>query len=75
MNLVEESLMACRRTARASVGRQWYHALNRGNRREAGFHEPGDYDAFDRALIDARARLPVWTCSAIASSPTTSTWY
>ena len=47
------------RTARASVGGMWYHALNRGNRREAVFHKPGDYDAFVEAIIDARARLPV----------------
>ena len=31
----------------------WYHALNRGNRREAVFHKPGDYDAFVEAMIDA----------------------
>ena len=47
------------RTARASVGGTWYHALNRGNRREALFHKPGDYDAFVAAMIDARARVPV----------------
>jgi putative transposase len=47
------------RTARASVGGVWYHALNRGNRREAVFHKPGDYDAFVKALVDACARLPV----------------
>jgi putative transposase len=37
----------------------WYHVLNRGNRREAVFHQPGDYDAFVEAIIDARARLPM----------------
>ena len=47
------------RTARASVGGMWYHALNRGNRREAVFHKPGDYDAFVEAMIDACARLPL----------------
>ena len=47
------------RTARASVGGMWYHALNRGNRREAVFHKPGDYDAFVEAMIDARARVPL----------------
>src|SRR5262245_48620643 len=47
------------RTARASVGGLWYHALNRGKRREAVFHKPGDYDALVEAMIDARARLPV----------------
>jgi hypothetical protein len=48
-----------RRTARASVGSMWYRSLNRGNRREAVFHKPGDYDAFVEVMIDARARLPV----------------
>ena len=37
----------------------WYHALNRGNRREAVFHKPGDSDAFVEAMIDAGARLPI----------------
>ena len=41
------------RTARASVGGMWYHALNRGNRREAVFHKPGDYDAFVEAMTGA----------------------
>jgi putative transposase len=35
----------------------WYHVLNRGNRREAVFHKPGDYDAFVAAIADARSRL------------------
>jgi putative transposase len=47
------------RTARASVGGTWYHALNRGNRREAVFHKPADYGAFVRAMRDAHARRPV----------------
>lgn len=47
------------RTARASVGGVWYHALNRGNRREAVFHKPGDYDAFVAAMRDAGARIAV----------------
>jgi REP element-mobilizing transposase RayT len=37
----------------------WYHALNRGNRREAVFHKPGDYDAFVETMIDARVRVPL----------------
>ncbi len=44
---------------RASVGGMIYHALNRGNRREAVFHKPEDYDAFVTAMADARRRLPV----------------
>jgi putative transposase len=47
------------RTARASAGGIWYHALNRGNRRETVFHQPADYDAFVQAMIDARERLPL----------------
>jgi putative transposase len=37
----------------------WSHALNRGNRREAVFLKPGDYDAFVTAIGEARQRLPV----------------
>jgi putative transposase len=47
------------RTARASVGGIWYHALNRGNRREAVFQKPGEFDSFVKAMVDARARLQV----------------
>ncbi|MHC5539709.1 transposase [Singulisphaera rosea] len=47
------------RTARASAGGMWYHALNRGNRRAAVFHKPADFDAFVEAIVDARQRLPV----------------
>jgi hypothetical protein len=47
------------RTARASVGAMCYYALDRGNRRDAVFHKPGDYDSFVKALMDAHARLPV----------------
>jgi hypothetical protein len=47
------------RTSRASVGGMWYHVLNRGNRREAVFHKPGDFDAFVEAIIDApRSAFP-----------------
>jgi putative transposase len=47
------------RTGRASIADIWYHVLNRGNRREAVFHKPADYDAFVKAMADAKARLPV----------------
>ena len=47
------------RTARASIGGMWYHALNRGNRRETVFHKPADYDAFVEALTAAGERVPV----------------
>jgi putative transposase len=36
-----------------------YHALSRGNRREAVFRKPGDYDAFREAMIDVSVRVPV----------------
>jgi putative transposase len=45
------------RTARASVRGLWYHALNRGNRRGAVFHQPGDFDAFVASMLDAGRRL------------------
>jgi putative transposase len=47
------------RTARASIGGMWHHALNGGNRREVVFHEPRDYGAFVQAMIDAGRRVPV----------------
>src|SRR4029077_561578 len=47
------------RTARASVAETWYHVLNRGNRREAVFHKPADYDAFVNAMMDSQVRLAV----------------
>jgi putative transposase len=37
----------------------WYHALNRGNRREVVFHKPADYDAFVKAMADATHHWPV----------------
>jgi putative transposase len=33
--------------------------LNRGNRREAVFHEPADYDAFVEAMTESSARVSV----------------
>src|SRR5262245_31308295 len=42
------------RTARASLGGMSYHTLNRGSRREALLHKPGEYDAFVEARTDAR---------------------
>ncbi len=42
------------RTARASVGRNWCHFLNRGNC-EAVPRKAGDYDAFMAAVIAAHA--------------------
>ena len=34
-----------------------YHALNRGNRRETGFHKPTDFDPFVAAMNDAQRRV------------------
>jgi len=51
----------------------WSHALNRGNRRAAVFHKPGDYDACVEAIIDARARLPVDLLGSCLM-PNTSIW-
>jgi putative transposase len=47
------------RTARAAVGGYCYHALNRGNRRAAVFHDADDYAAFAGLLREATARLPM----------------
>jgi hypothetical protein len=47
------------RTARASVGGLWDHALNRGNRPEAVLLMPGDSDPFVEAMLDEGARVPV----------------
>ena len=47
------------RTAHASVSGMWYHVLNRDNRREPVFHQPGDYDAFVEAMTDAGTRVRV----------------
>jgi putative transposase len=37
----------------------WYHALNRGNGREAVFHKPSDYEAFVEAMAQGCERVPV----------------
>jgi putative transposase len=47
------------RTARATPGGFCFHVLNRGNRRQEVFHDPADYDAFVRLLVQAAARFPV----------------
>ena len=43
----------CRQTAPECV----HHAVNRGNRRRAIFHKPGDYRAFLKVLVQATARF------------------
>ena len=66
------------RTARASVGGLWYHALNRGNRRQAVFHKPGDYDDLVEAMTDARALLTgmrrAFLVGAGSTKRSTKTW-
>ena len=47
------------RSARASAAHTWYHALNRGNRREEVVHKAADYHAFVQDIAGAHARLPV----------------
>ncbi len=47
------------RTARAAVGGDCYHVLNRGNRRGEVFHGPDDYAAFVRLAEQATARIPL----------------
>jgi putative transposase len=44
---------SCRQAAPECV----HHAVNRGNRRQAIFHKPGDYKAFLRVLTEATARF------------------
>jgi putative transposase len=47
------------RVARASVGDQCYHVLNRGNARRRVFFKDGDYQAFLKALAHACVEVPM----------------
>ncbi len=47
------------RTARASLGGDCYHALNRGNGRAEVFHDADDYHGFVRLLRQACTRQPM----------------
>lgn len=47
------------RQKRADEGGSIYHALNRGNARQALFHKPEDYEAFLRVLGEGLERYPV----------------
>ena len=47
------------RTARASVGNQCYHVLNRGNARRRVFFKDGDYQAFLKAMSHASVEVPM----------------
>jgi putative transposase len=44
------------RPHRAAEGGYVYHVLNRANARVAIFDNDGDYEAFERILVDAVAR-------------------
>jgi putative transposase len=46
---------SCRQTGPECV----HHAVNRGNRKTAIFHKPGDYKAFLRVLAQAKAKFPM----------------
>jgi putative transposase len=45
------------RTARAIAAECCYHVLNRGNKKEAIFHEPADYSQFLALIYRAQQRL------------------
>ena len=47
------------RTRRADEPGYVYHVLNRGNGRQAIFHDGGDFAAFERVLGEGLARYPV----------------
>lgn len=47
------------RVARVAPPGYVYHALNRGVARLALFEKPGDYDAFERVLVEAHERVPI----------------
>jgi len=47
------------RTARSIEAGMVYHVLNRGNGRLRLFHKEGDYDAFERVLVEGLKRYPV----------------
>jgi len=43
----------------ADVSGHLYHALKRGNERDAIFHKDGDYEAFERILNEELQKFPV----------------
>jgi len=49
------------RALRAAVGDIVYHILNRANGRLPLFNKPGDYEAFEKVLAEAHARVPMRT--------------
>jgi putative transposase len=49
------------RRARSATGGFVYHVLNRANARACLFENDGDYQAFERVLLEAHDRLPMRT--------------
>ena len=47
------------RGKRVTAGGLVYHVLNRGNGKATVFHKPGDFQAFEKLMVEAKARLPV----------------
>jgi putative transposase len=47
------------RPLRVTQGGYVYHVLNRANARLPLFTKPGDFDAFERVLVEARERFPM----------------
>ncbi|MGC8561439.1 MAG: transposase [Phycisphaerae bacterium] len=47
------------RTARAALGGEIYHVLNRANGRMRLFHKPGDYLSFADLLISAKLHASI----------------
>lgn len=47
------------RSPRTAVGGLVYHVLNRANARRRIFEKDADYDAFERAMVEVQARLPM----------------
>jgi putative transposase len=41
------------------MGGPWYHAVNPDNCRQTVLHQPGDYDAFVAAMLEAGRRVAV----------------
>ena len=47
------------RPPRSDVAGQFYHALNRGNARQAIFHKDEDYESFERIMKEGLEKYPV----------------
>ncbi len=47
------------RTKRADEAGGIYHALNRGNGKQTVFHKDGDFEAFERVVVEGLEKFPV----------------